>query len=304
MIFILIVLVTGHVLRIANVPKSWAELSLRAQEICAQSVPQSRHNSLMASLVCGTDLHNPEQLHDLLSTQLYHLAVVSGGHLQILLLLLEVFVARSSGGRIFVVAILLIFSTFSGLQPPVLRSLFVLSVFQFYSLFKLNARPELVQLQSGLFCLLLFPQWIRSYSLFLSWWAGFSLCLASLILGKKAAAISKVAIVQLCTGFALGILSGVGVLANWLLAPTLGFILFPAALLAIVFPPFTPIFDFATDLFFALLRALENLSDFGFSFLAIPRLGIGPWISLACFCGLLRLIAIYRGRQKCVTSSF
>ena len=307
MVFLITLSILSLLFHSLHLPGLWMQIATNAQVLCIQKVPSADFHDFIASLVCGKDLSNSTQLSVLLSTQLYHLAVVSGGHLQILLELLEIFVAKTTFGGLIITALLILFSTFTGLQAPVTRSLFVFLFNRFHLKLKIKSRPDLVQLISGTLCLLLFPDWIYSYSLFLSWWAGLSLCLSSQLFpsSKKQNPYSwkknlcRVGLVQISTGLALGIFSGIGIVANWLIAPTFSFLLFPIGLLSLMVPQFSIIFDFISTFFFFLLSSLNKLDDLTLSFEGLPKMGLTPWFCLALFTLLVRLIAIHQARKKC-----
>jgi predicted membrane metal-binding protein len=234
-----------------------APISDHLQFICISSLnSEISHSELLSAFVCGKSLP-PGELRELWTTTgLYHLLVVSGSHLIFLMSIWELLrsrVARAvqtvfanafpnvgskTGPQIAIaltgveVVLLVTFALMTGFQAPVVRSLFARLLQSFNQLGQWGWPKDLCVLGSGVLCLLLFPDWVRSRSLILSW-------MAALALTQGRTALQKSALVFLFTAPCLwgwGQLNPATILVNLMLVPPLSALLLVSSLLSWSFP--------------------------------------------------------------------
>ncbi|MFN7824341.1 MAG: ComEC/Rec2 family competence protein [Pseudobdellovibrionaceae bacterium] len=130
----------------------------------------SATQSAFGSLVCASDNTEPLFEQFFSHTGLYHLLVVSGSHLIVLVSALELAQEKRWISRSLSMAVVALYCLITDLQAPLLRSLIQWILQRFWS-------PRNSLLLSGLICLMAFPSWIQSWSLYLSWLASAALCL-------------------------------------------------------------------------------------------------------------------------------
>ncbi|MCE3010863.1 MAG: ComEC/Rec2 family competence protein [Proteobacteria bacterium] len=173
--------------------------------------------SAFGSLVCAAPNRYPLFEHFFAATGLYHLLVVSGSHLTFLTLALELSSTRSWIPKAIQKQALFFYCLITDLQAPLLRAFF-----QWFLQDHWSSRNSL--LFSGILCLLFFPSWIHSWSLYLSW-------LASAALGLRP---WPLAWTQLMMSWPLRPFSMLSFLNNLWLAPLLSLSLFFSAWVALV----------------------------------------------------------------------
>jgi len=180
-------------------------------------------------LFCGSNDIDGETKNLFLRTGLYHLLVVSGAHLILLERLLDRLLRERQRLKL---AVFFLFALTCQLNPPILRALFgqgfrLLSKRQ--SLF-LNDETRL--LLAGLWCLILFPQWLGSLSLLLSW-------AASLALNYRIAEWKKHFVIALYLLPWVHALSFAMILNNLVFGLVFETILFPLSFVCFVLPGLT-----------------------------------------------------------------
>lgn len=162
-----------------------AVFSTPLQASCSALFSESfRHRELAQGFVCGTPIESAKDRDTFQRTGLIHLMVVSGGHLQLLaLLLLLPFpgALRQKPFTKFGLNLALGFYCLAtGFQPPVVRA-FITRLFSATGFhFRWNWSLGKTQIASGLLALALFPEWIHSFSFYLSWLAALAFSLSPL----------------------------------------------------------------------------------------------------------------------------
>lgn len=184
---------------------------------------------LYGGLFCGSSEMDIQTKTLFQQTGLYHLLVVSGAHL----VFLEKIVDRLLSGREKTkLAVFLIFSIVCQLNPPILRA-FLSQVIRLVSNQKhLFLNEETRILLSGLWCLILFPQWILSTSLLLSW-------MASLALNYQMAAWKKHVLIALYLLPWTHTLSASAIFNNLIFGFIFEWLLFPASFACFLIPGLT-----------------------------------------------------------------
>jgi ComEC/Rec2-related protein len=210
-------------------------------ESCLNFNPiESNYDNVWNALVCGKGLADVNFTQQLKATGLIHIFVVSGSHFLVLQSLFE----RLRVSSTVTLILLVTFNFISGFTAPGTRACLGTLL---NPIFKLNGHQKVLCV--SVFTLLINPDWIRSYSFWLSW-------LASLILEispKDKLRILQNFLYYLTWSFLGMSLSLWSLPLNILIAPLIGWILFPMSLLA-----FLPGIDY---LFTFLLSLLESLFD-------------------------------------------
>jgi hypothetical protein len=207
-------------------------------------MPTSQLRSLYDALICGTNLPPGHEKQIFVDTGLIHLMVVSGSHL----VFLEMLLAFLPSG---VLKILLGgYCYLTGFQAPVVRAFLRRVIGP-----SLRAWSGMTSLQieaaAVLLALALYPEWLGSRSFLMSWMCGLALAAPKIFpraphfdLALKA----YVFLLPFCWA------SPVSVAWNTLLAPFVGFILFPVCILAIFIPPLVAVSDW---MWWAFLKILD-----------------------------------------------
>lgn len=169
MMIVILFLLTLHAVLDANYLINTAQkISTPLQEHCFKIFAGNHRGSeIRQALLCGKKITDPTTHNTLKSYGLLHLVVVSGAHLILLNQLLKrlalPFWARWTVNTLFVFC--------SGFDPPAVRS--------WMQLLLEHRRWKHTTLFSALFCLLFFPAWLQSLSLWLSAMASYILVLSS-----------------------------------------------------------------------------------------------------------------------------
>lgn len=174
---------------------SIAPISKKLQSSCNSVInTEIVYPELIAAFVCGVDLSSPSRKLLWIQSGLYHLLVVSGSHLIFLTEVLTWFETRykenhsSQSTLLFIIissSVLIFYCLMSGFQAPIARAL-ALRFTSFLSQELRLAWPSHLQITAaGTLCLLLFPQWINSSSLLLSWLASLAISQARSAVGKS-----------------------------------------------------------------------------------------------------------------------
>lgn len=231
------------------------------QHYCISSNPiDSDHQRLWAALTCGTPLGGVDFWFDTLkSSGLIHIFVVSGSHFLVLQHLLQRVLRLNPLWSGFT---LWIFNGVTGFSAPGTRACLIVSGKNFFS-----TRSDQNILLASLFCIALNPNWVNSHSFWLSWLAALILTISPrdpLQLGSNFLFF----LVWSLLGFSLSFWS---LTLNILIAPLIGWLLFPLALLSYI--PFVEIlFSFSLSTLESLLRYLNLNPQATFKFRAIPHI--------------------------------
>lgn len=209
------------------------------QQHCSHLNPfETSTGELWKALVCGQNLQRQNPwLNSLKTSGLIHIFIVSGSHFLVLQVLLQ-----KLKPRFFISVLLWIFNAATGFSAPGTRACLQITS---QSIFRM--RPDQNLLASSLLCLALCPSWIQSQSFWLSWLASLVLIISPRDF-LRIAANSLFFSVWSCLGFTLSLWS---LPLNILIAPLIGWVLFPLALLCFLKP--------AQWLFEFLLMTLESL---------------------------------------------
>lgn len=234
---------------------------LRLQGLCLGWVPDDSLRPISAALLCGQRLDSNHPWRELfLNTGIIHLMVVSGAHLVFLERLLRLTLAfvPTAASRWISPVILTGFALACQLQAPITRALIS------YFLRRLQIKCKLFwpghqrTLIAGLICLLLFPHWLMSMSLILSWLA--SVAMSWPLKASPWKALKRCALVYIILLPALATFSTphpLSILSNWLLAPLFASILFPLTLLSVFFQSLQPLHFWAWNHFLSFLTTIE-----------------------------------------------
>ena len=234
------------------------QISFPLQSWCAAQISPGIHSELTAAMVCGID---PSSSAALVFQQsgLYHLLVVSGGHLAFFVGLMQPLERR----RLFswVILIFLIFYTLlCGAQPPVVRALLQWFLSQHRHKLGLHSHSALITWYSGILCLSLVPSWVHSLSFWLSWLATLACQAAVTLQLSTGLSVLLIHLVLLPGLLNLGSAHPLSVVNNWLFAPLLSGALLPLCLLTTFIPPLTFLSDGAWSLLLSILEPLNQLA--------------------------------------------
>lgn len=247
-------LLSSHWSCVLNFPSEVVSLP---HHICLNLAPTSQYTELYQAIVCGEALSNPQFLKSFRDSGLMHIMVVSGSHLLTLRSLIR-------WPRIQI-PILMFYCCVTGFQPPVVRSIIQLLIQE--STKRLAWSSNICVFMSGLMTWSLRPEWITSLSFQLSWMCAFALSLTE---GRSL--FTKVSVIYICTALILAQFQWphpVSILMNATLAPFIGVVLFPAALLTFALPALSPLTDF---LWSTVLGLCSFITD---GILMFPRIEIG-----------------------------
>lgn len=209
--------------------------------MCLISSPvHSNYDDIWKALVCGEKLStNPYWNQSLKASGLIHIFVVSGSHF----IVMDWFFSKLPRiPRTFVYAIFWIFNAMTGFSAPGTRACLSVCIGNF-----IETHPHQKTLVVGLICLGLQPSWVYSYSFWLSWLASFLLQIAP----QDRFRISQNLLFYTAWSLIGTSLSIWSLVLNILIAPLIGWILFPLA----VFSFLTPV----AGLFESLMDALDFL---------------------------------------------
>jgi ComEC/Rec2-related protein len=241
MLFLIFILLFELIFKFTG-PGFIFEAAEESQKFCSNLAPQtSPWLPQYQALVCGMNMANGDFKGGLTALGLIHLMVVSGGHLYVLLKLWSFIEARVDGLRHLKFFILIAYAFLTGFQPPVVRATLQILVSQQSQRKNWHFRSDQSVAISGLFCLVLFPRWIESWSLLLSWLASFSLCLPSKGENNRQIWIYLILFPAILK---FQFFHPISILANLLLAPFLAEALFPLSLLCFLIPPLANWVDF------------------------------------------------------------
>lgn len=233
--------------------------------LCLQLSPfQNQTENVWQALVCGKSLMRTEFWGNALkSSGLIHIFVVSGSHFLVFTWILNLLHVPSSIQNL----VLWTFNATTGFTAPGTRACLALSLQS-----TLNLQNHQRTLCVGFLCLGLQPDWIFSYSFWLSWLAGFMLQFCP----QDPFRISQNFLFFATWSFLGTPLSLWALILNITLAPIIGWILFPLALTSLIYP-FNILFEYLLGFLEWILRLLEmdqkkvpfNISLRGLSFVVL-----------------------------------
>jgi predicted membrane metal-binding protein len=148
------------------------QLTAPLHTACVDHFQNRGYNEIYLGLICGESALSPRETALFKETGLYHLLVVSGSHFIFLGQILNGICKKRTKTKF---AIFVFFAAVCQFNPPVMRALVSLILSALSKKYRLFWRPEQVALYSGLGCLVLFPEWLLSLSLLLSWLASLAL---------------------------------------------------------------------------------------------------------------------------------
>ena len=190
-----------------------------------------------SALICGKTLPESDIKHALRTLGIIHIMVISGAHLIFMEKLwrsLPDFPFKRAGLILF----LLFYSLSSGLKPPVVRALFSLLAMYLNKSKKWFWSPMWRVQISGMLTLCVFPGWIHSLSLQMSWLASLGMCQR-----KKWLSCSLTYFLLLPILAQWGGVHPFSILVNWLITPLISGILLPISLLVFIMPFLLPVTD-------------------------------------------------------------
>ncbi len=252
------------------------------QNFCREGVPAtSAYEELHSGIVCGANLQHSDLKQLFQNTGLYHLLVVSGSHLGFIIWWLQkwrhsafVFIAKTRildhtrlsivdfFWSLFSLSLVLLYALVTGLQAPVMRSLFEILVQTGARKLHVSMHAEWSLLLAGLLCLYLFPEWSDSLSLQLSWCA--SLALKTPFLDKRPHWRSQLqahTFIYLILYLPFSVYTQTNpssILFNFFFGPVLGLVLFPMCLINWFIHELTPWTD---HIFGGLVYGLDLLNN-------------------------------------------
>jgi len=210
--------------------------------LCHTLIPESVHAALYSAMVCGTSLPAGWEKQVFLDSGLIHIMVVSGAHL----LFLESLLSRAP--RRVRLPCLFFYCWFTGFGAPVVRA-FAHRVVQTFLQPKGWSGIQ-IEAAAVTLTLALWPSWLLSRSLQMSWMCALALSLPRIL--RPAALDQAVKAYALLFVFAGAPLLSIA--WNTLLAPLVGVILFPLCLSVLLFPWLSGPVDLVWDLFLWILR--------------------------------------------------
>lgn len=227
-----------------------------------RELPQLYNGLICGSKDIGTPLTTLFQ-----SVGLYHVMVVSGSHLIFIDRYINRFLAHVpvANKNVFYKLItrgtaLSLYSYMCLLNAPVLRALFGLLCQHLSSRWTLSLKSDQLILASGLLTLIVFPDWILSLSLQLSWVA--ALCMSLAVSGPVKACLCLLYIAPL-----LGAQSPLFAINNILFLVAFDVLYFPLTALTFLIPGSTWIANLSWSIALEALRQLPatpvNAVDFG-----------------------------------------
>lgn len=238
--------------------KLLTEVSDKLHSLCLDLAPKGTWSFAYQAIVCGKNVPSSEFKNALQTLSLIHLLVVSGSHLVFIHLLLKLIFPRFKGQRYFITALLFFYVLITKLQAPAVRALVFLGIKNINKKNKLFWRPTHEVFFAGLVTLLIFPKWIDSLSLELSW-------VAALAISVQSTSAKQIRYHLILFFMILPVLASiatphpVSILSNWILGPFIGAILFPLSILSFAVPISVPITNKLWDTLFNISRSITNL---------------------------------------------
>lgn len=232
--FFILMMIVSATLANLNLLAKLAPFAKSLQESCVDYSPQfSVHKESMNALVCGTAIKNSVIKDSFITTELFHLLVVSGSHLQTLLWALDRGPTRFRRLGFFMKWLFLVsYVLMTGLGAPVVRALFAELLRSLSAFFRWHWSAWKVQVTSGFILLALNIEYFYSFSFYLSWLASLGFLWP---LPKESSSLQKHFLICLTISLLMLIpftyRGPLGLLMNFLFAGVLSFGLFPLAFL-------------------------------------------------------------------------
>ena len=233
--------------------------------LCLEISPfQNQTEDVWQALVCGKSLMRTEFWGNALkSSGLIHIFVVSGSHFLVFTWILKLLHVPPWIQNL----VLWTFNATTGFTAPGTRACLALSLQSI-----LNLQNHQRTMCVGFLCLGLQPDWIFSYSFWLSWLAGFMLQFCP----QDPFRMSQNFLFFATWSFLGTPLSLWALVLNISIAPIIGWVLFPLALMSLIYP-FNILFEYLLGFLAWILRLLEmdqkkvpfNISLRGLSFIVL-----------------------------------
>lgn len=277
-----------------SLPTNVATLSLPVHHACLTRLPTSEYRSLLEALVCGAQLPSGTAADAFRKTGLLHLVVVSGSHLIWLEAAMRYTLGRRRVANFIIISMLCLFALATRLQPPLVRAGMALVLTGINVRARYGWSHMQITALSGLFSLALFPEWVTSLSLLLSWTAALALAAGSShesIWQRQ----SRVYLCMLACLLPLTLPHPLSVPLNVVVGPFLAFVLFPLSAVVWLVPVCEP---WAAPIFELTLRVLTTISR-TIPEMATPPIRPGPlslWLFLFALNGLWLFREIVRRR--------
>lgn len=280
------------IFHIFNLQEYLAEAGLRLQILCNDHVVPHEFKKLTAAVVCGAPLSQGPITHLFQLTGLVHLLVVSGGHLVFLERILHVFFSKVPRFQFFLGFLLFVFTLLTGFQPPCVRAFTHWCLQRYSKRTRLFWRPWQTTLISGLGLLLLFPNWLSSYSFLLSWG-----CALAVSVRSKGVIRKQITLYVTLLPFLLPLSAPhpYSIILNLFITPLFGLLIFPLGIFHFAIPQVTSVLDLA---WLYLVKGLEHVSKYmpPFEPMQLPKWGL--WIYLIGIHFLIQSLYIRRQRRE------
>ena len=220
--------------KIFDLFKFQSEILDQPHLLCLKLAPISEYTELYRAIVCGEKLTNPHFFRAFRDSGLIHIIVVSGSHLLTLQSLIR-------WPRIQI-PFLLFYSCVTNFQPPVVRGIIQIFLYQVNKRLSLNWSNNLMTFSSGLISWALFPSWIESLSFQLSW-----ICATTLCFTENRSLFVRATMLYFATGIVLSQFHWphpISIVINTTLVPIFWGIIFPASLISFFISPLSYLTDF------------------------------------------------------------
>lgn len=207
------------------------------------------------AIVCAQNLPSTDFKDALVTTGLIHLIVVSGSHLILLKEGLQKLLGNCKRALLIILVILFLYCGVCKLEPPVVRAFMALLLSLLNKKFKLFWSPGRVTHLAGLSSLALFPEWLFSKSLLLSWLASLSLIHSKN--GLTQSALCYLLLMPILIEFSP--LSPWTIAINFFFSSLIGLLLFPLAALSFLISPVHTLTDLMWQGLDCGIELLKNL---------------------------------------------
>lgn len=239
------------------------ELSTNTQNFCNNLYFfELKYRTIYQALGCGNYQTNSIEIQLLKSASLWHLFVVSAGHFYSLKWLLKKIPFLN---ELLIQLLLLFFCFWTGLQEPAVLAWFCGISSIISNCFNLNWDDNKKTLYCGVICLILFPRWSQSLSLILSLMCRLILNFVQKFNSNLLKGILFFTLLLPLFGSS-NLINPTGIIWNLLLGPILSFILFPIAIIAMLFPQtLGSCIDYILDFLFWILTLFQSNSQTNFN---------------------------------------
>ncbi len=172
-----LLLLLSFTIGVSGLPDSLAKFTTPAHKLCTDRFLNSEQKEFHAAIICGSELEAQQTYEAFRRTGLIHLIVVSGTHLVWIELALSFLLARFPRGKWLTACLLILFAIAARLQPPIVRAGVSMTLTFANQRWSLGWSPLHRAFFAGALTLFLFPKWLGSTSLLLSWSAAMVLSL-------------------------------------------------------------------------------------------------------------------------------